>query len=278
MGQPYFHDKSVFDRGHLTPFADFAIPAAKLLTMHYINTRPMTGRVNKDKVQRCERMTRRLAIKLKAILEVWTGSYGLMELPKVFPKPLFGKQKEAPVNVPLYMAANKQVAVPDWIYKIVLHKERGLAIVFLVRNNIFPDTISEKSKKPPCEDVCDQANMQFAKNEIRFGQIICCTYKGFVDSLGYLDPFLALPVVKGLLKLDEKYEDTDPERESESESDSDSDSDSDGGKKKGNTGSKLRRFVSKRTLSMFTSKAEPSENKAPPMPTVLEGRAARASD
>lgn len=234
----------------------------------------MIGRVNKDKVQRCERMTQRLAITHEAILDVWTGAFGIMELPKTVPKSLFGKKKGPPEMVPLYMAAKEQVAVPDWVYKIVLHKEQRLAIVFLVRNNIFPDTISEDSKQLPCENVCEQAKMQFAKNTIEFGQIICCTYKGFLDSFGYENPdenpFPALSVddVKGLLTLDVVYEDTEPERESEPESDSDSDSDSGGGKKKS---SALRSIVSKRTQSLLTpSKAKTSRKKASPMPTVPE--------
>lgn len=142
------------DRGHLTPYADAIFPTWKMATQFYVNTAPEWNKLNGVNWRKVEAMSRGIAKDLRKTLDVYTGTFGILNLD----------------NVDMKLMGNGFVEVPKWFWKIIRDPatDQGIALVSL--NNIFAT-----EKEYICPDICKATNWYIEKfDDYRRGFTYCC--------------------------------------------------------------------------------------------------------
>ncbi|XP_017062520.1 uncharacterized protein LOC108102280 [Drosophila ficusphila] len=108
-----------FDRGHLTPVADFTFPTVMRATNKYLNVVPQYYSFNRGNWKTVEAWVR----DQHQIQNVCTGALGVLEL-----------NNKQNLRTPIYLAPKKN-PVPRWLYKIVHNFSTKRKTVIVTSNN-----------------------------------------------------------------------------------------------------------------------------------------------
>lgn len=166
-------DRQFLERGHLTPHADYVMVYEQFATYYFMNVVPQFKTVNNGNWLKIETLARKMAAKLKDDLIVYTShSYN---------KPAtFTKQR---INVPLD-ERNKNIIIPEKLYKILYHPKTKSGIVFVVYNNPYKTRLERNEHPPSCTNVCNQANLSNIEElqDPTHGYVMCCKLKYIQDN------------------------------------------------------------------------------------------------
>nr|XP_016926807.2 uncharacterized protein LOC108007612 [Drosophila suzukii] len=159
--QTYIASKTTdaFDRGHLTPSADYTFYKVLGLTNKYLNVIAQSSNINRGKWQKIEKWVRDLSIEHNDVLRVCTGGLGILELKDTKQKP-----------TQIYLGPGK-LPVPKWTYKIVTPSS-GSKVVILMTNNGF-----EKKSLSPAS-ICRSVSCPTGINTD--GNTFCCDPSDFI--------------------------------------------------------------------------------------------------
>ncbi|XP_043655076.1 uncharacterized protein LOC122621311 [Drosophila teissieri] len=146
-----------FDRGHLTPFADYSFPKLRRQTNKYLNVVPQYNTINRSNWKIVENWVRGQ----KDILRVCTGALGVLEL------------LDRNQLVSIYLAPNMN-PVPRWTYKIISSITTGIKYVILTSNNGW------ETQKPNPSSVCKVTACPTTLNPSGTGYTFCCDPIDFI--------------------------------------------------------------------------------------------------
>nr|QHB21524.1 venom nuclease 1 [Platymeris rhadamanthus] len=171
----YLDDKTKYmARGHLAPDADFLFSSWQLLTYFYINVAPQWQSINGGNWLHVEANSRRIATKLKADLEVATGTNGISKM-----KDSEGKLKE------IYLESNSKVPVPEYYWKLLRNPQDNSCMGFISTNNPY----LEEAPKHKCKDVCSQHGWQVMQKDLFKGYVYCCDYDNMKKAIPEMPKF-----------------------------------------------------------------------------------------
>eukprot|EP00096_Caligus_rogercresseyi_P009052 TRINITY_DN3004_c0_g3_i1.p2 TRINITY_DN3004_c0_g3~~TRINITY_DN3004_c0_g3_i1.p2 ORF type:complete len:435 (+),score=113.00 TRINITY_DN3004_c0_g3_i1:101-1405(+) len=171
-------------RGHLTPDGDFDLIHNSLAdaTYHYINVVPQWQSFNNGNWKVLEASVRLFASLLSEDLNIYTGTYGVLEL-----------THSNGTQLPMYLGENKLIPVPEIVWKLVHASAQDEAMVFLGVNNPFLDHVD-----PICHDLCEDTHWNEFLGERRFeikkGYLYCCSYQSVKKVIPWL-PDLGNPYI-----------------------------------------------------------------------------------
>lgn len=149
-----FNDNDRLVRGHLTSYCDALFPTWKQATQFYVNTAPEWKKVNNANWKRVEAMSRGIAKELKKTLEIYSGTFGILNLD----------------NVDMTLMDNGFVEVPKYFWKIIRDPATDQGIALVTLNNIFATSVPTI-----CPDICKATNWDHANfDDYRRGFTYCC--------------------------------------------------------------------------------------------------------
>ncbi|XP_016949837.3 uncharacterized protein LOC108024430 [Drosophila biarmipes] len=159
--QTYIRSKTsdAFDRGHLTPSADYTFYKISGQTNKYLNAIAQSSSINRGRWQKVEKWVRDLSRSNNEVLRVCTGGLGILKLKN---------SKQNPT--PIYLGPGK-LPVPEWTYKIITIST-GQKVVILMTNNGFEN----KSLNP--SSICTIVNCPVGINTA--GNTFCCDPSDFI--------------------------------------------------------------------------------------------------
>ncbi|XP_017083046.2 uncharacterized protein LOC108115920 [Drosophila eugracilis] len=162
-GQQYIPSpqSSSFDRGHLTPSADFVSARDMQQTNRYLNAFPQHFRINRGTWRTVENWVRRL----DDTVRVLTGVLGILELNNRYQQP-----------TPIYLAQGRN-PVPRWVYKIVHSEKQEMTYVILTSNNGW------ETERPDPSSVCQEVPCPPTLNLKGFGFTFCCEPQDFISRI-----------------------------------------------------------------------------------------------
>ncbi|KAK4317842.1 hypothetical protein Pmani_011081 [Petrolisthes manimaculis] len=164
-----------FSKGHMSPDADFVTEALQDATYFYINALPQWQAFNNGNWKQLEFATRTLAEEMGSDLRIYSGGWGVLQLPDV---------NNNPVDIHLGLTDGEQVVpAPAVTWKVVHDEKTGRAVAIIGVNNphitSVPDTI--------CPNICTSLEwVTFAVTELEDGYTYCCT----VDDLRKAVPYV----------------------------------------------------------------------------------------
>ncbi|XP_017083045.2 uncharacterized protein LOC108115919 [Drosophila eugracilis] len=160
-GQQYIPSpqSSSFDRGHLTPSADFSDPRVMEQTNRYINAFPQHYRINRSNWRTIENWVRQF----EDTVSILTGVLGILELNNMDQQP-----------TPIYLAEGKN-PVPKWVYKIVHSEKQEMTYVIMTSNNGWA------TERPDASEFCKEIPCPPSLILKGFGFTICCEPQDFID-------------------------------------------------------------------------------------------------
>ncbi|XP_052844546.1 uncharacterized protein LOC128257532 [Drosophila gunungcola] len=155
-GQPYIASPQSlsFDRGHLTPVADYTFPNVLRQTNKYLNVVPQFYSINRSNWKIVENWVR----DQKQVLNVCTGALGVLELG----------------NTQIYLAPGKN-PVPRWTYKIVHRANTNQKYVILTSNNGW------ETQMPNPASVCRVIACPSSLKPTGTGFTFCCDPIDFIN-------------------------------------------------------------------------------------------------
>jgi DNA/RNA non-specific endonuclease len=157
-------------------------------TFYFINTAPQWQRFNAQNWEAVEDATRKLASNRAITVDVYTGTYGVLELDDYF-----GNAKE----IFLYVnGADRKIPVPKLYYKVLVNKSDSTGIVLIGVNS--PHLTLEEIKKDfiICTDVSDKIDyINWKKDDIGRGYSYACDVNEFLKAV----PHFSIMDVKNLL-------------------------------------------------------------------------------
>ncbi|XP_070073366.1 uncharacterized protein [Drosophila takahashii] len=161
-GQTYISSKSTdsFDRGHLTPSADYTFYKVLGLTNKYLNVIAQSSSINRGRWAQIEKWVRdQVSNGQYDVLKVCTGGLEVLELNDTHQNP-----------IQIYLGPGK-LPVPKWTYKIVSHAS-GHNVVILMTNNGW-----ENNALNPAS-VCRRVSCPQGINTA--GNTFCCDHFDFI--------------------------------------------------------------------------------------------------
>lgn len=160
--QQYITKKSFLSRGHLTPDADFIFPSGQFATYFYANVCPTFQVVNGGNYARVEMLARRMAGDRGEIFDVYTGVHDVLKV-------IDSRGDEQA----LYMTDGDLIAVPKWLWKVIISQKSGDGIAFATLNNPFVD---RGDVQDLCTNICHKAGVNDKHfTNFRKGYTICCS-------------------------------------------------------------------------------------------------------
>lgn len=172
--QPYFTNNTFLSRGHLSPDADFIFSSGQFATYFYANAFPQFQSINGGNWVHIEMMARRLAEQAATNVNIYTGTYGQLELPSADGD-----------LVPLYLSPTNHIEVPEYVWKIVHNPRTQAAIVFITLNNPHAN---RREHQLLCPDVCEAAGINDRNfRTVKKGLSYCCTYEAFSRIITTID-------------------------------------------------------------------------------------------
>jgi len=147
-----------FDRGHLTPVADYSFPKILRQTNKYLNVVPQYYSINRSNWKIVENWVRGQ----KDVLNVCTGALGVLDL--------LNRNQQ---SVSIYLAPNKN-PVPRWTYKIIRSLTTGIKYVILTSNNGW------ETQQPNPASVCKVTACPRTFNPTGTGYTFCCDPIDFI--------------------------------------------------------------------------------------------------
>uniref|UniRef100_A0A182IRT0 DNA/RNA non-specific endonuclease/pyrophosphatase/phosphodiesterase domain-containing protein n=1 Tax=Anopheles atroparvus TaxID=41427 RepID=A0A182IRT0_ANOAO len=182
-----------FARGHLAAKSDFVFGSHQRASFWLMNVAPQWQRFNGLNWQRIETGVKSYVADRHLQLTVYTGTYGVLELPDGNGDPReifldFEPTRDPPGRVP----------VPRLFYKVLIDEEHqaGLALVGVNNPHATPEEIAEQYVI--CEDISGKIDwLRWRRHSIADGYSYACDVNDFNDVTGHL--VLDKPIVNLLL-------------------------------------------------------------------------------
>ncbi|GFG40011.1 hypothetical protein Cfor_12984 [Coptotermes formosanus] len=170
-------------KGHLVAVKDFVYNSQQQVTLFCVNTAPMWHGIRKGNWRRLENSIRQYANSKGKDLTVYTGTYGVLNLPHVNGS-----------SVQIYLDAGRNghnfLPVPRLFWKLVYDRLTRQGIVFLAINNHHKGLNPEDYKL--CPDVCNRTQSWFAgwdRHQISLGYVYCCNIRAFLARTNVMPEF-----------------------------------------------------------------------------------------
>ncbi|OXA39543.1 uncharacterized protein LOC110861159 [Folsomia candida] len=170
--QPY-----AYTCGHLFARGDVNTRVGQASTMFYLNVAPQQGILNAGNWKKIEDDVRVLVDPGNALLKVWTGTFGLLELPN-----------DNGNMVKMYLGQGA-IPVPKFFWKLVydMVSTKGVVIIQFNNPHATPDEITRD--RIQCQDMCDRVPWltmtQAQRDNILHGYTYCCNVDEFKQIVGY---------------------------------------------------------------------------------------------
>ncbi|KAK7085184.1 hypothetical protein SK128_008222 [Halocaridina rubra] len=156
-------------RGHLAPDSDFFWAAEQDATYLYGNVVPQWQAFNNGNWKRLEFAIRELAEKHMSTFEVWTGSYGTLQMPDA---------NNNFISIFLGLTEGKRlVPVPFLLWKVIYDPSLRQAVAVVSINEVRGDGMAEEVDlmESPCPDICNQITwIDWDTQDVRRGRTFCC--------------------------------------------------------------------------------------------------------
>ncbi|XP_046749959.1 uncharacterized protein LOC124413439 [Diprion similis] len=189
LGTQYIHATNDYflARGHTTAKADFVYGSQHRATFYYVNQSPQWQTFNGGNWNSLENDVRNYVSNTYQDLTVYTGVYGIAQLPNV-----------NGVLTDLYLyadaAGNRAIPVPKFFWKILYNETTQLGTAFIGVNNPYLTTVT--SDYYICSDISSQIQwLTWSANSVPLGISYACT----VDSLRNVVETIPSFTVKGIL-------------------------------------------------------------------------------
>lgn len=167
-------------RGHLTAKGDFVYAHQQKATFWYVNTAPQWQTCNGANWNSIEDSVRRYASNKGLDLDIYTGVYGISNLPN--------ESTDEPVDLYFYLDTNNNVAlpIPEVYWKLVYNPQTTEHVVLIGVNNPY-----ESNPEAICEDVSKSLTwLTWSKNDQMKGISYACSAVGLnaiISSIPDLD-------------------------------------------------------------------------------------------
>ncbi|XP_011187184.2 uncharacterized protein LOC105215113 [Zeugodacus cucurbitae] len=169
--QTYINSNSFLARGHLAPDADFVFSYEQLATYYYANCAPEWQVVNAGNWVRVENAARKLASSFGSDLLTFTSTLDVLELPNPANKQLSE----------IYLDKTEIISAPKWYYKVVMHPNLPIDIVFVTLNNPFA-TVGKEVEF--CNNICGKYGLDSSfYGDASRGYTFCCELNDFWSSI-----------------------------------------------------------------------------------------------
>lgn len=167
----------IIDRGHLTPSADFTLVNLKRSTFTLINAIPQFKTIDNNNWRLIEEWVR---ARQRTPARVCTGVFDCnLDAQRAAELTCVVKLQDNRRRwVPIFLADNRRIPIPLWVYKIVRFRNNG--IVFLTLNNIH-HTGDVHVPENICRPIICPEDLQLTQT-IRNGRTFCCSYREFIDN------------------------------------------------------------------------------------------------
>ncbi|KAK8749199.1 hypothetical protein OTU49_015727, partial [Cherax quadricarinatus] len=178
-------------KGHLAPDADFVYTFEQDATYYYANVVPQWQGINNGNWKRLENDIRDLAKKKKRTLEVWTGTYGTLQLPDANNN-----------HIDLFLGLPEKlkiIPVPALVWKVVHDIKSRQAVAIVGVNEL---TGKGKAKElslfqPPCRDLCHELSwIDWDTSDRERGLAFCCQVKDLKPTIPVLPNLGSVTLLK----------------------------------------------------------------------------------
>uniref|UniRef100_A0A8D8XU83 DNA/RNA non-specific endonuclease/pyrophosphatase/phosphodiesterase domain-containing protein n=1 Tax=Cacopsylla melanoneura TaxID=428564 RepID=A0A8D8XU83_9HEMI len=176
----------IIARGHLTPKGDFVYGAEQMATFYYVNAAPQWHKFNAGNWNDVEEGVRKLAIKRKITLTVYTGSFGVLYYPD-----------KNNINRGIFLARDRKnnyfFPVPNLFWKVVYDPNSQSAIALVGHNNLH----SVNQTDILCPDVSHEISwLSWNRTNVQKGFSYACELSTFRNKIGYLPKFTVTKLLK----------------------------------------------------------------------------------
>lgn len=184
-----------FARGHLAAHIDFALAPLQNSTYFYLNTAPTWQKLNGGNWKRFESSVRNLAFKRNYDLEVYTGTYGISQLPNAtnYLKSLYLNCLQSTTHI------YDKMPVPRLIYKIVIDGRQNRGVVLISVNNIYLQLSQIMQTEIICNDILDRITWINVTGshfrEFQRGYSYACEVADFLRTVNILPNFRPLSLL-----------------------------------------------------------------------------------
>jgi len=164
-----------FNRGHISPDADFVMDYEQDATYYFLNVAPQYGSFNQKNWLYTESASRDKSHTLAKTTQVISGTWGQLQYPNTAEEPtslfLDPKGEKAPV-----------IPIPAYYWKILYDDQERKAVAFLGMNDIYSPDVTETL----CPSVCDKLDwVDFDVEDESLGHITCCDMESFAKVVSF---------------------------------------------------------------------------------------------
>ncbi|XP_030569473.1 uncharacterized protein LOC115768895 [Drosophila novamexicana] len=174
-------------RGHLAAKADLIYASQQRTSFNYLNAAPQWQSFNGGHWATVEDTTRRLVARLGLSVNVYTGTYGVMQLPNV---------AQTNFHLATDVKSNGVLAVPLLYYRLLIDQKypsRGLALVGVNNPSATLSQILESYM------ICNPVDLELVPSflrwlqaaDLRKGYLYACRVSDLANVVGHLPPELA---------------------------------------------------------------------------------------
>lgn len=167
-------------RGHLAAKADYIYGSQQRATFYFINVAPQWQRFNGGNWERVESGIREFVGKRNLVVEMFTGTYGVLEL-----KDVNGNYQ--PIYLSYDSNNNSQLPVPKFYYKVIfdVNTHRGIAIIGVNNPHVTPEEIA--GSYTICNDVSHVIDwIGWNRTDVLLGYSYACDVNEFARVVRHL--------------------------------------------------------------------------------------------
>jgi hypothetical protein len=184
LADKYLNESFYFDRGHLSPDADFLFASTQYTSYYYINVSPQWHVINTRNWKKLEMIIRAFAETKRKTFKIITGTYGILTLPDV-----------NGTHVEVYLFGDK-LPIPKYFWKIVYEERVQQAVVLINLNNPFVRKLGRGEYL--CENICNKVGWDYASwSDYGRGFVYCCDYNQFADEVKTAPKLSVVEVLQG---------------------------------------------------------------------------------
>lgn len=165
-------------RGHLAAKTDYVFGTEQRGTFFFVNAAPQWQSFNAGNWERIEFGVKQYVAKRRLAVLVYTGTFGVLRLPDGG-----GVLRELWLG-----GAERQIAVPQFFYKVVLDERSGRGIVFVGLNNPHASEADARAGRfDVCRDFGDRVSyVNWNRWQMSRGYSYACDVNDFVRVVGDL--------------------------------------------------------------------------------------------
>jgi len=165
------NNKRSWNRGHISPDADFVMDYQQDATYFFINIAPQFGNFNQRNWVRVESACRSKSHYLRTTTTVTSGTYGSLDYPDIA-----GTEKDLWINWDSDGGVER-IPVPKYYWKVLYDQSSHSAVAFLGLNDIYSSDVTHTR----CPSVCDKLTVWFHADyeDEDLGHITCCDLESF---------------------------------------------------------------------------------------------------